>query len=74
MVFCQLLTYARIQIKAMNKAIKNIFFVLFFLFFNNAVYSDIQVNIERVGEPIAHPWGVSQIDGSHYLVTARSGE
>ena len=62
------------RVKAMKKAIKNIFFILFFLFFNNAVYSDIQAKIERIGAPIAHPWGISQINGSHYLVTARSGE
>ena len=58
----------------MKKAIKNIFFILFFILFNNAVYSDIKVKIERIGAPIAHPWGISQIEGAHYLVTARSGE
>lgn len=62
------------QVRAMRKAIKNIMFILFFLFFNNAVYSNIEVKIERIGPPIAHPWGISPINGTQYLVTARSGD
>ena len=46
----------------------------FFLFFNNVVYSNVQIKIERIGAPIAHPWGISQMAGAQYLVTARSGE
>ena len=62
------------RVKVMKKAIKNILLILFFIFFNNAVYSEIKGKIERIGAPIAHPWGISQIEGTHYLVTARSGE
>ena len=58
----------------MKKAIKNIFFILFFINFNNAVYSDINVKIERIGAPIAPPLGYQPDKGAHYLVTARSGE
>ena len=62
------------RVKAMKKVIKNTILVSFFIFFNNAVYSDIKVKIERIGTPISHPWGISRIEGTHYLVTARSGE
>ena len=61
-------------LKAMKKSIKNILFILFFLLFNNPLYSEVKVKINRIGAPIAHPWGISQIEGAHYLVTARSGE
>ena len=30
--------------------------------------------IERIGAPLAHPWGMDFLDDSHILVTERGGD
>lgn len=49
-----------------------LFLITLFSLFFRAVHADTY-NIEKLGEPIAHPWGIAVLNQSEALVTARAG-
>ena len=44
-----------------------------FIFIFSPLQAEDEYKIERIGPPISHPWGMSQLSDSSWLVTARSG-
>ena len=44
-----------------------------FIFYFSSLHAEDEYKLERIGGPISHPWGMSQITDTDWLVTARSG-
>ena len=45
---------------------------IFILIFS-PLHAKAEYKIERIGPPISHPWGMSQLSETSWLVTSRSG-
>lgn len=57
----------------MNKHPYIVICVIIFMFIFIPLQAEVNYKIEQIGPPISHPWGMSKLSESSWLVTGRSG-